>query len=105
MSALSVLIIRHAEKPGESWLGPGLTSDGSEDRTSLVIRGWQRAGAWSALFVVLLAGGLFQLLRRKLDTPAPTLLWYAGDLIGLWHDRGPDPAIATRSGPVSGQTG
>ena len=57
------------------------------------------------LFVLLLAGGVFQLLRRRLDAPAPTLLWYAGDLIGLWHDRGPDPAIATPSGPVSGQTG
>jgi hypothetical protein len=58
-----------------------------------------------ALFVLLLAGGVFQLLRRRLDAPAPTLLWDAGDLIGLWHDRGPDPAIATPSGPVSGQTG
>ena len=40
------------------------------------------------LFVLLLAGGVFQLLRRRLDAPAPTLLWYAGDLIGLWSDRG-----------------
>ena len=57
------------------------------------------------LFVLLLAGGLFQLLRRRLDAPAPTLLWYAGDLIGLWSDRGPDPAIAAPSGPVPGQAG
>ena len=57
------------------------------------------------LFVLLLAGGVFQLLRRRLDAAAPTLLWYAGDLIGLWQDRGPDPAIAALSGPVSGQTG
>ncbi len=54
------------------------------------------------LFVLLLAGGIFQLLRRRLDAPAPTLLWYAGDLIGLWSDRGPDPAIAASSGPVPG---
>jgi len=54
------------------------------------------------LFVLLLAGGLFQLLRRRLDAPAPTLLWYAGDLIGLWGDRGPDPGIAASSAPVSG---
>jgi len=46
------------------------------------------------LFVLLLAGGVFQLLRRRLDTPAPTLLWYAGDLIGLWNDR-----------PIHGQAG
>src|SRR5689334_10463976 len=52
----------------------------------------------SALFLVLLAGGMFQLLRRRLDTPAPTLLWYAGDLIGLWSDLGPDPGRTASSG-------
>ena len=57
------------------------------------------------LFVLLLAGGVLQLLRRRLDAPAPTLLWYAGDLIGLWSDRRPDPAIAASSGPVPGQAG
>jgi len=50
------------------------------------------------LFAVLLAGSVLQLLRRRIDTPAPTLLWYAGDLIGLWSDRGPDPAVAAASG-------
>jgi len=57
------------------------------------------------LFVLLLAGGVVQLLRRRLDAPAPTLLWYAGDLIGLWSDRRPGPAMAASSGPVSGQAG
>jgi hypothetical protein len=57
------------------------------------------------LFILLLAGGVFQLLRRRLDAPAPTLLWYAGDLIGLWSEHGPDPAIAASSGPVPGQAG
>jgi hypothetical protein len=57
------------------------------------------------LFLMLLAGGVFQLLRRRLDAPAPTLLWYAGDLIGLWSGRGPDLAVAASSGPVSGQAG
>jgi hypothetical protein len=57
------------------------------------------------LFVLLLAGGVFQLLRRRLDAPAQTLLWYAGDLIGLWSDRGPAPTIAASSGPVPGQAG
>ena len=58
-----------------------------------------------ALFVLLLAGGVLQLLRRRLDAPAPTLLWYAGDLIGLWSDRGPDAAVATASEPGAGQAG
>jgi hypothetical protein len=56
MSALTILIIRHAEKPGEDWPGPGLTEDGKEDAESLVIRGWERAGAWTALFGAGLGG-------------------------------------------------
>ena len=57
------------------------------------------------LFVLLLAGGVFQLLRRRLDAPAPTLLWYAGDLIGLWSDRPPDAPVAVSAGPVPGPAG
>jgi broad specificity phosphatase PhoE len=59
MSTLTILIIRHAEKPGEAWPGPGLTPDGVADKKSLVIRGWQRAGAWSALFGAGLGGDDF----------------------------------------------
>ena len=69
MSALTILIIRHAEKPGESWPGSGLTPDGVPDKKSLVIRGWHRAGCWSALFGAGLGG---------LDYPAPSLI-YAAD--------------------------
>jgi hypothetical protein len=50
MGALTIFIIRHAEKPGPYGLGPGLTDQGAKDDESLVIRGWQRAGAWTALF-------------------------------------------------------
>jgi hypothetical protein len=50
MGALIVLIIRHGEKTGEQWPGPGLTKHGKPDEKSLVVRGWQRAGAWAALF-------------------------------------------------------
>jgi hypothetical protein len=57
------------------------------------------------LFLVLLAGGLVQLLRRRLDTPAPTLLWYAGDLIGLWSNHGADPGTGTSSGSIPEQAG
>jgi broad specificity phosphatase PhoE len=50
MSALTVLIIRHAEKPESGSPEPGLGLDGSPDPRSLNLRGWQRAGAWAALF-------------------------------------------------------
>lgn len=50
MSSLKVLIIRHPEKPDKGWPGLGTTPDGNSDPESLVIRGWQRAGAWSVLF-------------------------------------------------------
>jgi hypothetical protein len=67
-AALTILIIRHAEKPDEFWSGPGLTSEGSVDKKSLVIRGWQRAGGWSALF----GGGL-----GGEDFPRPSAIYAA----------------------------
>jgi hypothetical protein len=56
MAALTVLIIRHGEKPGEKWPGPGLTKRGNPNSKSLDVRGWQRAGAWAALFGTELGG-------------------------------------------------
>ena len=67
--SLSILIIRHAEKAGHRWPGPGLTPEGTEDEKSLVVRGWQRAGAWAALF----AGNI-----RDGDYPRPSVI-YAAD--------------------------
>jgi hypothetical protein len=70
MSALTVLVIRHAEKPdaNDPDLGPGLTTAGAEDKHSLVIRGWQRAGAWAALFGAGTAGP---------DFPKPNIVYAA----------------------------
>ena len=72
-----------------------------------VLRRWtqNQIDMRGVLFVLLLAGGVVQVLRRRLEAPAPTLLWYAGDLIGLWSSRGPDQAIAASSGPAAGQAG
>lgn len=68
MAALTILIIRHAEKPGENWPGHGLSAEGQPDRKSLVIRGWQRAGAWTALFGCGLGGA---------DYPKPDAIYAA----------------------------
>jgi hypothetical protein len=67
--ALTLLFIRHAEKPDEGWPGPGYTLDGVLDKKkSLVIRGWQRAGAWAALFGAGLGGA---------DYPRPAVIYAA----------------------------
>ena len=50
MSSLTIMLVRHAEKLGGAFPGEGLTFEGKPDDKSLVIRGWQRAGAWAALF-------------------------------------------------------
>jgi hypothetical protein len=95
MSAITILIIRHAEKPEESWPGPGLTVNGVPDDKSLVIRGWQRAGSWSALFGTGLGSP---------DYPRPDLI-YAADPNGtVSHETSQRPfetvtPLAARLGP------
>jgi hypothetical protein len=71
MSALTLFIIRHAEKPNDAkapWPGNGFTEKGDADNESLVIRGWQRAGSWSALFGAGLGGQ---------DFPQPVAIYAA----------------------------
>ncbi|GJD54578.1 histidine phosphatase family protein [Methylobacterium dankookense] len=67
MSALTVLLLRHAEKPGGDYPGVGRTFEGKRDDKSLIVRGWQRAGAWAAL----LGSGL------SADYPLPTIIYAA----------------------------
>ena len=69
MNALTILIIRHAERPDGDATGPGLTYKGKEDPKALVISGWERAGAWTALFGSGLGGT---------DYPTPLAI-YAAD--------------------------
>lgn len=71
MLALTLLIVRHAEKPNknEPEPHPGLTIEGAEDSKSLVVRGWQRASAWAALFGTGLGGDDYPLDMLSLDPP------------------------------------
>jgi len=49
MPAQKIMIIRHAEKPEHH--GPrGVDENGNEDKESLTVRGWQRAGALVQFF-------------------------------------------------------
>ena len=52
MSATKIMIIRHAEKPTTTPPPPtlGVTITGQQDKDSLIVRGWQRAGALVTLF-------------------------------------------------------
>jgi len=70
MPGLTILVIRHAEKPDDQhpeW-GPGFRCEGTEDPEALIIRGWQRAGSWSALFGAGLGGA---------DYPQPQVIFAA----------------------------
>jgi hypothetical protein len=79
VSALTILIIRHAEKPDHPeapWPGAGFTEEGTADKKSLVIRGWQRAGGWSTLFGAGLGGDKF---------PQPAAIYAANPLSTSGH--------------------
>ncbi|HEX6442290.1 MAG TPA: hypothetical protein VF007_08895 [Stellaceae bacterium] len=67
---------------------PALTQQASEvfGKADAALRHWTADGAdlRSAIFLVLLAGGIYQLLRGNIAAPAATLLWYAGATLRLW---------------------
>jgi hypothetical protein len=48
MAATKIMVIRHAEKPLDTTTGVQL--DGTQDAESLIVQGWQRAGALAVLF-------------------------------------------------------
>ncbi len=66
--SLTILLIRHGEKPTPGDGALGLSIDGRPDPRALTVRGWQRAGALAALF----GAGLSP------DYPAPAAI-YAPD--------------------------
>jgi Heavy metal associated domain 2 len=71
------------------------------------LRGWtgNQVDMRSVVFLLLFAGGVYQLMRGRLSTPAPTLLWYAGSLLGMWSDRAVDAGAESLPRPAAGQAG
>jgi hypothetical protein len=94
MSSLTLLIIRHAEKPGEGFPGDGFTEAGEADDKSLVIRGWQRAGSWATLF----GSG-----RGGADYPTPSFIYAATP--GDQPNHGPSRRPAETVSPLAAKLG
>ncbi|HEY0184247.1 MAG TPA: hypothetical protein VGC09_15665 [Rhodopila sp.] len=85
MAAIEILLLRHAEKPGDPDAGPGLTPDGREDEKSLTVRGWQRAGA--------LAGCLARNALSRPRLPAPDRIYASAFREGGGHSRRPEQTV------------
>jgi hypothetical protein len=65
MKASKIMIIRHGEKPSKQLYPRGVDQYGIKDSSSLIIKGWQRAGALAVLFAP--PNGI--VLNDKLATP------------------------------------
>jgi hypothetical protein len=82
---------------------PALTEQAAElfAETDAAVRRWTDNGAdlRSAIFLLLVAGGIYQLLRGNIAAPAATLLWYAGATLRLW-DVAPAPPAGSAARPA-----
>ena len=98
MTAVTLFIIRHAEKPDDKQpqLGPGLMENGTVDTESLVIRGWQRAGAWDSLFGAGLGGK---------DYPPPARIYAATPGTAGEPNQGPSRRPAETIAPLAARLG
>src|SRR6185436_5110990 len=64
--ATKIMLIRHAEKPPSNPPPHGVDTNGDHDSESLIVQGWQRAGALGVFFAPSV--GPFQ--NSKIATPA-----------------------------------
>jgi hypothetical protein len=65
MTANKILVVRHAEKPGDAGTISGVDIDGNRNRDELTVRGWQRAGALVRFFAPI--DGHFR--DQRIETP------------------------------------
>lgn len=63
--ATRIMLIRHAEKPSSKPPILGINIDGNADNESLIVRGWQRAGALAVFF----APSVGPLQNPQISTP------------------------------------
>jgi len=87
MPADQVIVIRHAEKPTSRPKRHGVREDGTPDKESLTVRGWQHAGSLAAVFAAEGADPDGGTLRR------PRHIFAAG--VGKKRVKGPDGARVT----------
>jgi hypothetical protein len=83
-----IMVIRHAEKPDAAH--EGVTPHGAGDKESLIVRGWQRAGALAVLFAP--ASGSLQ----SADLAVPKVI-YASDPETGAKKAGPEGPIGSKS--------
>ena len=98
-SDLAALLAENAEKndlfavalddPAITAPPPSLTEQAAEGFAAAdrAMRRWTAGTAdlRGSVFLLLLAGGIYQLLRGNIAAPATTLLRYAGDMLRLWE--------------------
>lgn len=65
-AATKIMLIRHAEKPPSNPPPHGVNTTGDHDKESLIIQGWQRAGALAVFF----APSVGPLQNAEIGTPA-----------------------------------
>ncbi len=89
-TATEILLLRHAEKPGESGQDVGLGPDGRPDPKSLTVRGWQRAGGLAAL---LAPGALAQPASPVPRLPRPDRIHASAFRKNGGHSRRPEQTV------------
>jgi hypothetical protein len=97
-AASKIMLIRHAEKPPDNPPPHGVTTNGDHDSESLIVQGWQRAGA----LVVFFAPSVGPIQNPDIQNPNTI---YASKVGSGSHSERPQetvtPLVAKLGGKVS----